>query len=165
MNIQYTSSVFAESYCQAVDAVARERKYLGSTEGFPLESTVAFVQMIEAKNLAQYYAIENNRVVGWCDIIPKHYEGLNHVGVLGMGLLPDYRGKGLGRVLLTKTIGHACDINHLEKVELEVFESNITAISLYCKLGFTLEGKREHGRKLDGVYDNILLMSRFLIRQ
>jgi hypothetical protein len=44
--IQYTSSEFAESYCKAVDTVAHERKYLGSTAGFPIKRTIEFVKFI-----------------------------------------------------------------------------------------------------------------------
>jgi putative acetyltransferase len=68
----------------------------------------------------------------------------------------------VGTLLLHKTIEHARAISHLEKVELDVFESNSTAIALYCKFGFEVEGKRQNGRKLDGVYDSILLMGKFI---
>jgi ribosomal protein S18 acetylase RimI-like enzyme len=161
MMIQKTTTEFAESYCKAVDTVARERKYLGSTTGFPLESTIEFVKFIESQNLSQYFAIENGEVVGWCDILPKSYEGLTHVGVLGMGVMKAYRGKGLGTQFLEKALEHA-KMNGIEKVELDVFETNAGAIALYQKMGFTVEGKRVKGRKLDGQYNNIVLMGKFL---
>jgi len=161
MIIQQATSEFAESYCKAVDTVARERKHLGSTTGFSVESTIEFVKFIEDQNLSQYYAIEDGKVIGWCDIIPKSYEGLTHVGVLGMGILNGYRGKGLGTQLLAHAIEHA-KLNGIEKVELEVYESNSAAVGLYEKFGFTIEGKRIKGRKLDGIYDNIVAMGKFI---
>jgi ribosomal protein S18 acetylase RimI-like enzyme len=161
MIIQYTSSEFAESYCKAVDTVARERKYLGSTTGFSFEKTIEFVEFVVSQNLSQYFAIENGEVVGWCDIIPKSYEGLTHVGVLGMGVLKDFRGKGFGTQLLGKAIEHA-KLNGIEKVELDVYESNVGAIALYERFGFLLEGKRIKSRKLDGHYDHILEMGMFI---
>jgi ribosomal protein S18 acetylase RimI-like enzyme len=129
MIIQKTSVDFSESYCRAVDTVARERKYLGSTTGFPVERTIEFVGLIVSNNWPQYYAIENGEVVGWCDAIPKSYEGLTHVGVLGMGVLAPFRGKGLGSQLLEKVIEHAKVIG-IEKIELDVYESNKAAIGL-----------------------------------
>jgi len=159
--IQKTTTEFAESYCKAVDTVARERKYLGSPTGFPIDSTIEFVKFIVSQNFSQYFAIENGEVIGWCDILPKSYEGLTHVGVLGMGVLKAYRGKGLGKQLLEKAIEHAKQ-NGIEKVELDVFETNTRAIALYEKMGFTMEGKRVKGRKLDGMYDNIVLMGKFI---
>lgn len=156
------SMKYVESYCKAVDLVARERKYLATLEGFPLESTKSFVGFITANNLAQFYALLDGEVIGWCDILPKGYEGMRHVGVLGMGLLPEYRGKGLGGQLLEKTIEHACSINGIEKVELEVFGSNSGAIGLYKKYGFEIEGKRLKARKLDDIYDDMILMGKIL---
>lgn len=153
---------YAESYCDAVDTIAKERKYLASIEGFPIESTRSFVEMIEKNNLAQFFAIKEGIVIGWCDILPKSFEGLRHVGNLGMGLLSEYRGKGLGSRLLEIAIEHAQSKNAIEKVELEVFESNADAISLYNKYGFVLEGRREQSRKLDGEYDNMILMGKIL---
>ncbi len=162
MIIQQATIKYAESYWRAVDAVARERRFLLSTEGYSLESSREYVKRIVEQNLAQYYAVAKNEVTGWCDIIPRPQEGLQHVGVLGMGLLPSWRGRGIGTQLLTRSIEHAKDINNLEKVELEVFESNLPAVRLYMKMGFSVEGRRVKARKLEGVYDNIILMGAFI---
>lgn len=83
---------YVESYGKAVETVAKERKYLASTEGFPIESTRRLVEMIQENNLAQFYAIKDGSVIGWCDILPSKFEGENHVGRLGIGILPEYRG-------------------------------------------------------------------------
>ncbi len=162
MIIKKAAIKYAESYGRAVDAVARERRFLLTTEGFSLESTQEFVKYIEEQNLAQYYAVANNEVAGWCDVLPRPQEGRQHVGVLGMGLLPSWRGKGIGTQLLIKSIEHAKGLNNLEKVELEVFESNLPAVRFYEKMGFSIEGRRVKSRKLDGVYDNIILMGKFI---
>ena len=45
----------------------------------------------------------------------------------------------------------------LERVELEVFASNARAVALYRRTGFVEEGRRRCARKLDGIYDDILL--------
>jgi len=58
MDIRFekASSKYAVSFCSAVDAVARERKYLAGTTGFPEDITREFVRNIEKNNLAQFYA-------------------------------------------------------------------------------------------------------------
>lgn len=156
------SEEYAESLCKAIDSVARERQFLASVTGFPLESIMGFVKMISSGNLAQYYAVDGDKVVGWCDIIPKRNEGFTHAGVLGIGLLSGYRNQGIGSRLLEKTIEHAVNINNIERIELEVFESNVNAIRLYEKFGFACEGKRINARKLDGIYDSIVLMGKVI---
>jgi len=162
VEIVYCNLDLAESFGRALDSVARERRFLASTEGFALDSTLEFLSFVVENNLAQYFALLDGRVIGWCDIMPKGYEGLNHVGVLGMGLLPEFRGLGIGRRLIDTTIAHARDVNGLEKVELEVFASNSGAIKLYVKTGFQLEGRRMKARKIDGNYDDFILMGLFL---
>ncbi|MDA3809259.1 MAG: N-acetyltransferase [Spirochaetaceae bacterium] len=101
-------------------------------------------------------------MVGWCDVLPNSTVGFKHVGVLGMGLIREFRKKGIGSQLLKRTINHAKVYNGIEKVELEVFKSNINAISLYERSGFVFEGERVKSRKMDGVYDNLVLMGKEL---
>ena len=160
--IIYSAITYLESFNKAVDSVARERKYLATVNGFTMDETKNFVNYVINNNYAQYFIIYENEVRGWCDIIPKSIPEFSHVGVLGIGILPEYRGWGLGKKLLAKTINHAKDINKLEKIELVVFESNINAIKLYKEFGFFEEGKRLKARKIDGKYDNELLMGKFL---
>lgn len=78
-----------------------------------------------------------------------------------MGLLSAYRGQGLGSSLLEKTLEKAKEFG-LEKVELSVYTSNVNAIALYRKFGFTEEGLIKHYRKLDGQYFDCLSMAKFL---
>jgi ribosomal protein S18 acetylase RimI-like enzyme len=77
-----------------------------------------------------------------------------------MGLLPEYRGRGLGRRLATQAIESARQAG-IERVELEVFASNQPAIALYRTLGFVIEGVKKMARKLDGTYDDNVLMALF----
>jgi len=161
IQIKLISEDFIKSYRDCVDEVAKERKYLACTEAFPLENVEAFVKNIIIKKYPQYIAIENKEVIGWCDILPKELEGFSHVGRLGMGLKKSYRNKGIGKRLIEKTIEHAKAIG-LEKVELEVFESNKIAIGFYNKYGFKEEGLLIKSRKLDGKYDNVVVMGYFL---
>jgi len=160
--IEKATPAFVESFCKTVGMVAKERKFLGNTVGFPLESTKQYIQKIVSHNYAQYYAIEEDEIIGWCDIIPKSNEGMKHVGILGLGILNEYRGNGIGTELLKITLEHARKINKLEKVELETFESNKYAIELYKRMGFNIEGRKPKARKLDDEYDNIILMGKFL---
>jgi GNAT superfamily N-acetyltransferase len=85
----------------AVDCVARERKFLAFLEAPPLASTREFVMNNITKGYPQFVALADGTVVGWCDVIPKPRPVL---GVLGMGLLPAFRGKGHGAALIGVTL-------------------------------------------------------------
>jgi len=154
-----TALAYVDSFNAAVDVVARERRYIGFVEGPSVESTREFVRRLLAGAGVQMLAISSaDCVVGWCDIMRNPHEGFRHVGRLGMGLLPGYRGQGLGRRLAVQTIGAARQVG-IERVELDVFASNEAAIALYRALGFITEGIKRRARKLDGQYDDNVFMA------
>ena len=51
----------------------------------------------------------------------------------------------------------------MEKIELEVYTSNLPAIKLYEKRGFILEGIKKKVRKLDGEYFDLKIMALFIL--
>lgn len=145
-------------YHACLDKVARERRYLSMVVAPPLEASKAWaLSHIQAKH-PFFVALLQDRVVGWCDITPNERAFFTHRGTLGMGVHPDHRGIGLGKALLLAALEHARSIG-LEQVELEVFASNQTAIHLYERCGFVLEGTRRNACKSDGTYQDILLMA------
>jgi ribosomal protein S18 acetylase RimI-like enzyme len=96
-------------------------------------------------------------VIGWCDVTPKPRPIYAHNGVLGMGLLPQFRGRGIGKRLIAQTLG-AAQAFGLERVELTVRENNVNAIALYKKVGFEIEGVQREAILVDGVHENLILM-------
>ena len=152
---------YITSFHSCLDSIARERKYLGIVEAPPLESTQEFVRYNIQNNVAQYVALDGEQVVGWCDIRPQKLEGFTHCGILGMGLLDGYRGKSYGTKLMDMAI-KASKKAGVERIELEVYANNIPAIRLYEKKGFKHEGVKKKARKLDGAYDDIMIMALFI---
>ncbi|NEX13620.1 MAG: hypothetical protein C1941_02810 [Prosthecochloris sp.] len=73
-----------------------------------------------------------------------------------MGLLPGYRGQGLGKAVLEKALFEAFQ-NSLERIDLEVFASNRAPIRLYEHIGFQEEGRKRNARKLEGRYEDVVL--------
>ena len=148
-----------ESFRACLDSVARERRFLGMLEAPPLESVAAFVNGNIQEALPQFVAVGwDQLVVGWCDVTPPRSDGFTHTGALGMGVHRDYRGRGLGSRLLEATLARAREFG-LERVELEVYASNLPAIRLYERWGFEREGVKRRARKLAGEYDDLVLMA------
>lgn len=147
----------ADAVAACVDAVSRERRYLGNTVGFNGEQTRAFIASLAEIGGIQKVVVADDRIVGWCDVSPLPFEGMRHVGRLGMGLLPPYRGQGLGRRLVREVLTYVFS-KAVTRVELEVYALNTIAIALYEKEGFVLEGRKRQARFLDGVVDDIVIM-------
>lgn len=158
ISIESATRERVEGYWHALDVVARERCYLLFTEAPPLESTQHFVNGLIEKNETQFYALDEERVVGWCDVLRNERCGTTHSGCLGIGVLPEYRGAGLGRRLIAVAIEDAF-AKGIERIELEVFASNERAIALYHAVGFIEEGRKLRARFLDGSYDDFVMMA------
>ena len=148
----------AASIRDAIKAIAAERLYIASVDGFSLEDTRAFLKQIIDGNLPQATAIVDGTVVGFCDILPNKTPGFTHVARLGMGVRVEWRRQGIGRRLLEACLMLAQSAG-IEKIELEVFSDNTGAVKLYEAFGFRPEGKKLRGRKLDGRYQDVVLMA------
>lgn len=162
IRIVETTDAHVVGFHRCVGIVARERRYIGLIEAPPIEASRAFFESVNAGRGAHFVAIDaGDVVVGWCDVVRFALEGFRHTGRLGMGLLEHVRGQGVGRRLAEATI-EAARTRGIERIELEVFATNVRAIRLYERLGFVHEGVRRRARKLDGVYDDNVLMALFI---
>jgi len=75
----------------------------------------------------------------------------------------DYHGKGIGTEVV-KVASEICfNTLGMQKIYLEVFENNYAAVRIYEKNKFITEGLLQKHKKLNGVYQNIRIMSLFNI--
>lgn len=147
-----------QGFWTAVDSVAREQKYLAFLEGPPMSCTEDFVMKNIKGHWPHVVAIQDNTVIGWCDISPLDRPVFAHVGSLGMGVIASFRGLGVGKALIKTALQQAV-IKGLTRIELTVREHNTTAIALYEKMGFEKEGTHKNGVCIDGNYENHIFMA------
>lgn len=160
IEIVYAQAAHIPSFYQALDRVAREEVYIEKTEAPPFEEVKAFQEKLIRLHWPNYYAVQHQQVIGWADITRPQNERLAHRGFLGMGLIPEARGQGLGTQLLEQALAHAQRIQ-IEQVELSVYSNNLAAISLYRKFGFQEMGGIRHYRKLHDQYFDTVEMQLF----
>jgi RimJ/RimL family protein N-acetyltransferase len=151
-----------ESFHRALDTVARERKYLTLLEAPPLPQTRDFVMENIKSGNPGFVALAQGEVVGWCDVRRHFFPAHAHRGTLGMGIIPAYRGRGLGARLLSATLGAAFDAGFV-RVELNVHADNVRAIALYERVGFVREGVVRDAVFIDAEYRDAIAMA--LIRR
>jgi RimJ/RimL family protein N-acetyltransferase len=151
-----------EGFHRAVDTVARERKFLTLLEALPLPETRDFVLNNIKGGNPQFVALARGEVVGCCDIRRHFFSSHAHRGTLGMGIIPAYRGRGLGVRLLNATLKAAFGAGFV-RVELDVHADNARAIALYDRVGFVREGTIRDAFFADGEYRDAITMA--LIRR
>lgn len=95
------------------------------------------IEEISNKNSVSFVCKINNNIVGYIFFRYLFEEG----EVLKICVLPSFRKFGIGYSLMEKALEIAYE-NGVEKVFLEVRESNVPAISLYEKFGFCVYAKR-----------------------
>ena len=76
-----------------------------------------------------------------------------------MGVHKDFRGLGLGTLLISALVEWARGNPNIEKINLGVHKTNDRAIATYKKIGFQVEGTRTKDLKYpNGVYVDTILM-------
>ena len=147
-----------EGFHRALDIVARERLYLTLTRAPSLPDTRALVLDAIAKGDPRHVALVGGEVVGWCDITRHLVAARSHRGRLGMGVVPDHRGRGLGSRLIRATLDEARRAG-FTRIELEVYVDNAPAMTLYETAGFVREGLVRDVSRIDGRYRDAITMA------
>ncbi len=101
----------------------------------------------------------DGNVVGQLDFSNGHRKRNAHTGEFGMGVHKDFRGLGIGSLLIRALVDWAKDNPRIEKINLGVHQNNDRAIATYKKIGFQVEGLRTKDLKYpNGVYVDTVLM-------
>ncbi|AEA12590.1 hypothetical protein TUZN_1110 [Thermoproteus uzoniensis 768-20] len=100
------------------------------------------------------------RLVGTCEIRRNRRRGFGHLGVLGIAVAREWRGRGVGRALLEAALADACGRRLFDLVVLEVMAVNERAVKLYERLGFARYGYLPGGAKVRGRAFDVVYMYR-----
>lgn len=93
-------------------------------------------------------AVYVDTVVGIVNVQAERKRRIRHRADLGIIIDPEFRGQGVGKILMNAVIDWARKHPTIEKVSLSVFEANIVARKLYEGLGFKVQGVRYREYKI-----------------
>lgn len=120
-------------------------------------------KIIENEKETMLVAEIDGGVVGWIVFQSDNRKRLSHTGSLSMLVKKEYRGMGIGKMLLKALLDWAEKNPFIEKVSLGVLSTNLRAISLYKSIGFLEEGRKIKEFKMsENEYVDDILMYKFV---
>ncbi len=117
-------------------------------------SRALFENELLSKNSYCVIALLNNNIVAYCTISTV----LDEADITKLAVHPDFRRLGIGARLID-IIFEYCTQNGICTVNLELRESNSSALALYSGKGFKIVGERN---KYYNNSENAVLMTKFL---
>lgn len=90
------------------------------------------------------------------------WDGMEHVGILGILIHPDFRNIGVGRALIEEACEEA-KRRGKKKIVLSVFHTNPRGIALYQSLGFDIVGTKRAQFRVDDAFVDEVIMEKFLV--
>ena len=110
--------------------------------------------------------LHDERMLGAFYLKPNWPGRARHVANAGFIVAPEWRGKGLGRLLGVTMLGYARELGYRSVLFNLVFSENVTARQLWQKLGFQELGIIPGAvLKNDGTFQDAIIMWRSLIEE
>ncbi|EME8186280.1 N-acetyltransferase family protein [Enterococcus faecium] len=114
----------------------------------------------ESNNNLLLLAINEGTIVGTASVKADSQFRLSHVGEVGISILQEYWGMGLGTLMLEEIINWVKEMGVLFRLELDVQVRNERAVHLYQKMGFQIEAVMLRGARTDlGEFLDVYKMS------
>ncbi len=88
-----------------------------------------------------------------------HVDDLARSAEVGLALLPEHQGKGLGKDVLRVLLGYGFRSRNLHRVHLQTLSSNQAGLRCYRAVGFVEEGRLREAAWVEGGYEDMVLMS------
>ncbi|MFB6155215.1 MAG: GNAT family N-acetyltransferase [Haloferacaceae archaeon] len=139
--------------------VAEEGSYIeAESVGDVLDHEEVVTRHNEVQSRIFFVACIDDEVVGWVHLDLPELEKLGHTAVLTVGLLPQYRGHGIGSSLLDRGAEWARE-HGFEKLYNSVPATNETAVAFLEGHGWEVDAVREDHYHIDDDYVDEVMMS------
>ena len=111
-----------------------------------------------ADDVDAHFAVEAGGVLAGQALLFR-VDTLARSAELGLWLLAEHRGQGLGRDVVRVLVDYGFRSRNLRRLSLRTLASNVPALAVYRALGFVEEGRQREGAWVEGAYDDLVLMA------
>jgi len=109
-----------------------------------------------------FLAYDDYKCIGFLLANRGGLKRIRHSAYIVVGILKDFRGKGIGNALFTRLMEWAKS-NDLKRLDLTVMTHNQAGIALYKKHGFEIEGVKRSSMFVNGAYVDEYYMAKIII--
>ena len=147
---------------EVFNGVIAERRYTAMAEPVTVATEAAYMAGLGPRGV-MFVAVVDGRIVGFQTLEPfaAFTTSMDHVGILGTQLVPDWRGRGVGLALWEASTAFARE-QGFEKILIYVRAGNAGALRFYRKLGFRDIGVARRQVCIDGVYEDEVFLEHML---
>jgi ribosomal protein S18 acetylase RimI-like enzyme len=108
-------------------------------------------------------AREDDKILGMTAAYQEEGEKMKHIAYIwGVYVKKENRGKGIGKLLMESLLEEIEKNKEIEKIDLNVNTSQLSAVRLYEKLGFKIVGTLHSELKIGTTYYDEHVMEKFL---
>lgn len=146
----------------AIKAIYEEPACYAGTLQLPYASLDKWQQFLGAPpdNFYSLVAETEGKVVGQIGLEVFTNPRRKHAANIGMAVCESSRGRGIGGALLSAMLELAMNWVAVRRIELEVYTDNASALKLYKKHGFVVEGIAKDYAFRNGEYADVYLMAK-----
>lgn len=152
----------AEDLAQYMNELSIEKTYIVfQGEQMTKEETLEYVKRVREnvrnKKEVCLLLFFEKELIGMANVALRQ-KIYKHIGNTSITIKKQFRGKGLGELLIERLFSEASRLIGIKKIVLQVFGNNIPAVSLYRKIGFKEYGHLPKAIKWRGKYVDEILM-------
>ncbi|WP_342430300.1 GNAT family N-acetyltransferase [Neobacillus sp. FSL H8-0543] len=165
MNVREIKISDAENFANLTQQVEGSSQYMlweAGERNIQSENQLKMIRgMEDTENSTILVAENNNNLIGFLLAKGGNARRNKHSAYIVIGILKEYRGKGIGTKLFNELEQWAS--NHkICRLELTVVTKNEAGLSLYKKVGFEIEGTKRNSLFIDGEFVDEYYMSKLL---
>ncbi|MEI6326871.1 MAG: GNAT family N-acetyltransferase [Candidatus Roizmanbacteria bacterium] len=153
-------------YLQYINTLSREDTFItfsGEQQTYSQEEKYVkeCIDKISKGDMVKLMCFVDGQLAGVCDAVRDVHNRTRqrHCATIGLTVTQEYRGLGLGEILLKECIRESKEkLHRVSILHLDVYSPNLVAQKLYKKVGFVEHSRLPKGVSYKGTYHDLIGM-------